>query len=185
MIGTIGSVVNGPRRRAFLATFLVGNVVGAALIGAALGVVGQFFGLSAWHGAAQSVLALTALALVLGGERVLRVLPYIRRQVRPTWWSRYPQPLTSFAWGVELGSGLLTHVPAATFYVLLLVALFSGPIAGAALLAPFGATRGAQPLIAGLARRWVVPRARAAAPLLATSIGLMAAFEVGNQLGLL
>src|SRR5919198_750484 len=64
---------------------------------------------------------LAAVVVDAGG---LRVRPQVRRQVPEAWRRRLPLPLALFLYGLVLGTGVATYVPAAALWALLLLGAF-------------------------------------------------------------
>lgn len=130
-----------------VSAFVAGSVLGAAAIGAALGLVGRWLDLpgtpsSVLTGALVAVLAVAGLVLDLrlGGLRV----PTIHRQVDEQWLQRYRGWVYGGSFGFQLGLGVVTVVNSFTVYLALALAFFSGSAAAGLLIgATFGLVRGA------------------------------------------
>lgn len=130
-----------------VSAFLVGSVLGAAVIGGLLGLVGRWLELPGRPSAVATAVVVAGLAaagivldLRLGGLRV----PTIHRQVDEEWLQRYRGWVYGVSFGFQLGLGVVTVVNSFTVYLALALALFSGST-GAGLLigAAFGLVRGA------------------------------------------
>jgi hypothetical protein len=156
MVETITPMVHGGNRRKW------GTAVGAHTLGAALSA-GAFGAALGWIGAVLgapwgvSGLALLTAAAAIYAARELYGLPIPvpewRHQVPEHWRWRYPPLVASFLYGVGLGVGFLTHVRHGTLVVVALAAASTGdPLAGAAVMAPFGLVRGVS-LVVTLAAR--------------------------------
>jgi hypothetical protein len=146
MVETITPVVHGGSRRkwaAAVAAHSLGAGLSAAAFGGALGWGGAFLG-APWGTAGVAVLASVA-ALYVARELVgLPVpVPEWRSQVPERWRWRYPPHVASFLYGLGLGVGFLTHVRHGTLVVVAVAAAVTGnPVAGAAIMLPFGLARG-------------------------------------------
>lgn len=164
MVETLTPAGCGGRHRRLLAAvlFAIGALVSAALLGAALGLLGGLVPL------VPALIVVGGLALAgAAGEAGLipRVLPTIRRQVPESWRRRWPLPAWSLAYGAGLGVGCLTHQVTTTYWIAAAGALAIGdPLWSAAAFAAFGLGRAvvaivpalrSQPALAveGLARR--------------------------------
>jgi hypothetical protein len=140
MVETFTPAVCGSshRQRLALGCFALGALVASALVGAALGELGQLLGLRL--AAVAAVLALVAAAREAGLVRL--PLPQSRRQVPEQWRADLPLPLWSTGYGAGLGVGFLTFQPVSTFWVACAAAIALGrPIAAAACFAAYGAGR--------------------------------------------
>lgn len=129
------------------AAYLLGSVVGGALLGGVLGALGSPLGhvLPAGSGRwAAVVVVACAVAIALdAGIAGLRV-PTIRRQVDEDWLHRYRGWVYGLGFGFQLGAGLLTIVTSASVYLAFTLALVSGSIERGLLVGlTFGAVRGA------------------------------------------
>jgi hypothetical protein len=141
MVGTVSAARHRGRAGAAFAT---GLVLGAAAVFAALGALG----------AAVSGRAVLLAALALGGLAVvsdalgLRVRPQVRFQVPEPWRRTMPLPRALFLYGVLLGTGLTTYVPATAAWALPALSLALGSLtASLAIAAGFAAGR-ALPVLA-------------------------------------
>lgn len=148
MVGTIASV--GDRRTARLGSFvfLLATALSAAMTGALVGLVGQLARTTNIPGVASFWLVISIVALALAHD-VLGIgvpWPYLRRQVSAGRW-RHGPIWAAAVWGLELGVGLLTHVPAKILYALLAVCLLVGTPLSAVLYGGYGFVKGLQPLL--------------------------------------
>jgi hypothetical protein len=130
MVGTVSAARRLGGRRALAtseATFAVGLAVGGAIVFGALGIVGAALHPGRIAVALTVVVALAAAAIDAAGRRVR---PQIRFQVPENWRRRMPLPRALFLYGLLLGTGLTTYVPAATAWALLPLALALGNVSG-------------------------------------------------------
>lgn len=128
MVGTVGAARRLGGRRALVATdaaFAVGLAVGGGLVFGALGLVGEALHPSRAVLVGVVVLAAAAAATDAAG---LRVRPQIRFQVPERWRRTMPLPPAVFLYGVLLGSGLTTYVPASAAWALLALGLTLGSV---------------------------------------------------------
>jgi hypothetical protein len=152
MVETITPVVHGGNRQKWgtaVAAHTLGAGLSAAAFGGALGWVGTALG-APW-GTAGLILVLAVTALYTARELVGLPIPVPerRRQVPESWRRRYPPNVASFLYGLGLGVGFLTHVRHGTLVVVAVAAAATGdPLAGAALMAPFGLARGISLVVA-------------------------------------
>ncbi|MBJ7455353.1 MAG: hypothetical protein JHC74_04770 [Thermoleophilia bacterium] len=127
------------RHRIAVALFTAGSVLGAAALGAVLGLAGSPLDRQ-WALSVVAALALVAAAREAGLVRI--PLPQLRRQVPEHWRREWPLAGWSFGYGVGLGVGVLTHQVVWTFWVMAAGALALGdPLVAAACLVPFGLGR--------------------------------------------
>ncbi|MGH9265807.1 MAG: sulfite exporter TauE/SafE family protein [Acidimicrobiales bacterium] len=124
-----------------VSAYLLASTAAAALLGAALGGIGDVLALTPGSTAAL-VAALCALALAfdlgVGGLR----LPTVHRQVDKDWLYRYRGWVVGAGFGFQLGLGVVTIVNTAAVYLTLALALLTGSAAaGAAVGATFGLAR--------------------------------------------
>jgi hypothetical protein len=130
MVGTVGAARRLGGRIALTATaaaFAIGLAVGAAAVFGALGLVG-----SAVHGRAVVVIAFVVAAVAAIADAAgLRVRPQVHFQVPERWRRTMPLPRAVFLYGVLLGTGLTTYVPAAAAWALLPLSLALGNVGGA------------------------------------------------------
>jgi len=128
MVGTVRAARHDGRR-AFALTavaFTAGLALGAALVYGALGLIRD-----AVHTRALVVAAVTiAVAAILSDAAGLRVRPQIRFQVPEPWRRTMPLPRALFLYGLLLGTGLTTYVPATAAWALPALGLAVGNVAG-------------------------------------------------------
>lgn len=151
MLSSISPVGEASRRQRWWLTalaHLLGSLAGGVLAGSVLGLLGAWLVPQRWEVTGPVVLAAAAVAGVavdLSGRR--EHLPSWRRQVDERWLSTYRGWVYGAGYGVQLGAGGLTIVPATVTYVAGLAAvLTAGWWHGAIIGAVFGATR-AVPLL--------------------------------------
>jgi hypothetical protein len=125
---------------------IAGAAVGGAAVGATAGLVGAI--VDPARGAANAG-ALAVVVLVLLFE--LRVgglaLPTVKRQVNERWLDSYRGWVYGFAFGVQLGAGVVPIVTSAAIYAALLLAALTASVpAGALIGLVFGVVRGASVL---------------------------------------
>jgi hypothetical protein len=154
MLSSISPVGEASRRQRWSVTaiaHLLGATLGGATVGALLGAVGALVLLALDSPATSTLLLVLAVAAMAGlaldlspaGEHV----PSWRRQVDERWLTTYRGWVYGAGYGLQLGAGMATIIPASTTYVLGLAALLTGsPVSGAILGATFGAVR-ALPLL--------------------------------------
>ncbi|MDQ1377596.1 MAG: hypothetical protein QOE15_1769 [Acidimicrobiaceae bacterium] len=134
-----------------VAAYVVGSVVGGALLGATSGLLGAIV---LGHGGVDrpGVLVTLALSAAIGatidlGVAGLRV-PTVRRQVNEDWLHRYRGWVYGFGFGVQLGVGVVTIVTSAIVYLMLVLAFLTASWPGAAVIGGvFGLAR-ALPIVA-------------------------------------
>ena len=148
MLTSINPLVERSRNSRFPVTFtayLVGSVVGGALFGGVLGLIGAgVHALLPWSEqvTAVAVMAVCAVGLLLdAGVAGLR-LPTVRRQVNEDMLAEYRGWLYGLVFGFQLGIGVVTIVTTATVYVAFVLAFLSGsPWSGLVIGAVFGIVR--------------------------------------------
>lgn len=151
MLSSISPVGEASRRQRWWLTalaHLAGSVTGGTAVGTILGaggalVAGRLPEQGAW-GLLAAVAALgAAIDLTARGWRI----PSWRRQVDERWLTRYRGWVYGAGYGLQLGAGAFTIVPASATYVAALAAVLTGSWAqGAVIGATFGAAR-ALPLL--------------------------------------
>src|SRR4051812_1955977 len=155
MLGSItplGERGHARRWSATVAYYFVGSVLGGAVSGGLLGLVGAGV-VAVGLRPSGSVVLIVLAALCLGGVLVdLHVgglrLPTVHRQVNEDWLVRYRGWVIGSGFGFQLGLGVVTIVTTATVYVMLAAALLSGSVAAGLLIGVvFGFAR-ALPLLA-------------------------------------
>jgi hypothetical protein len=140
MVETFTPAVCGSRRRQRLALlcFALGALVASALVGAALGALGQLLGMRV----AMVAAALALLAAAREAGLLPLPLPQSRRQVPERWRAELPLPVWGTGYGAGLGAGFLTFQPVSTFWVACVAAVALGrPFLGALCFAAYGGGR--------------------------------------------
>ena len=136
----------GRKQRYWLtaSSFVVASALGGATLGGLCGLIG---GLLAPRGAALAVaLVGAAAALLLDGARI--GVPTIKRQVDEEWLHRWRGWVYGGGFGLQLGFGLATVVPAGIGYLVWVLAFASASAgAGGLIGAVFGLGRGAALLL--------------------------------------
>lgn len=123
---------------------MLGAVIGGAIVGGGLGLLGTVLSLKDWR---PPIIALSVgIALWHSIRRYPRSLGR-RRQVPQKWIHVIPLSLCYFLWGALLGSGIATLIPYSSFVVLLGAQFTSGPILGCASGVLFGGVREAVALL--------------------------------------
>ena len=141
MLETFTPAVCGSRKRQIVAQalFAVSAVATAAVLGLALGLVGNALG------AERAVLVAAALALVAAAREagLLRLpLPQARRQVPERWRFELPLPVWATGYGAGLGAGFFTFHPVSTFWIACAGALaLARPLPAALCFSLYGAGR--------------------------------------------
>ena len=128
MVGTVGAARHDGRRAFALtaAAFATGLALGATIVFGALGLLGE-----AVHSRVLVVVAVTVAAVaILSDAAGLRVRPQIRLQVPERWRRTMPLPLALFLYGLLLGAGFTTYVPATAAWALPALGLALGSAAG-------------------------------------------------------
>lgn len=105
------------------ASFAAGLALGATIVFGALGAIGSAVQPGRWFLVGAAVLAGGAVLADLAG---LRVRPQLRFQVPEPWRRTMPLPRALFLYGVLLGTGLTTFIPAAAAWALLPLSLSLG-----------------------------------------------------------
>jgi cytochrome c biogenesis protein CcdA len=157
MVGTILPVVYGQRASGRLPVghwlHLVSSVVGAAVLGYAIGAVGGVFRPDpALAAAVTLIVACAYLAASLGLVQI--PTPQRRQQVPIAWRAQFGPAVMSVGYGLALGAGVFTHVWVYSFYpVLVWIALAGGPWAGLVVWSAFGLGRALPVVIIGARTR--------------------------------
>jgi hypothetical protein len=128
MVGTVGAARRLGGRTALVVSTVAysgGLLLGSALVFGALGLAGALLGPGAGIAGAAAVLAAGA---ALADAAGLRVRPQIHTQVPERWRRTMPLRRAVFLYGVLLGTGLATFVPAAAAWGLLVLALAIGNV---------------------------------------------------------
>jgi hypothetical protein len=154
MLSSSSPVGEASRRQRWWLTataHLVGSVLGGATVGAVLGGAGWALSLPLGSPTTRTALTLLATAAAVGVlvdlSRFGPRLPAWRCQVDERWLTSYRGWVYGGGYGLQLGAGAVTLVPATTTYLTGLAALLTtSPGAGALVGATFGALR-AVPLL--------------------------------------
>src|SRR4051812_22122826 len=135
MVGTVRAARHRGRARA---AFTAGLALGAAAIFVTLGALGSVISGQAVVVAAVAVGVVAVASDALG----LRVRPQIHFQVPEPWRRTMPLPRALFLYGLLLGTGLTTYVPATAAWALPALSLALGDVkASLAIAAGFAAGR--------------------------------------------
>lgn len=148
-ITPVGEISRGRRWSTTTGAYLIASVAGGALTGTLFGAVGAGLarvGLlpsTPWSAVVLGAVALVGVALDVTGR-----LPLFHRQVNERWLTEYRGWVYGAGFGFQLGSGVVTIVPASITYVALVAASLTGSIpAACAIGASFGVVR-ALPVLA-------------------------------------
>ena len=158
MLSTLNPVSERARGYRFWATgcwYVVGSVVGGALLGLGSAVLAVAFGsLDAPSSVAWSLALTGAFVAVLSDARVGGwSLPLHPRQVDERWVDRYRRWLYASGYGVQIGVGFATYVMTAGVYLVALLAVVTGsPMQAVAGGVAFGLVRGMCIVVAAGAR---------------------------------
>lgn len=153
MLSSIHPLGERGRRNRFAKTagaFVLGSVIGGALIGGIAGLAG-------WAGSSV-VLAATgepipprlsllmvalAGAIAVGFDLSGRSLPSVHRQVNEDWLTEFRGWVYGFGFGVQLGAGITTYITSAAVLVWLVAMLVTGSVITSVLIGSvFGLVRG-------------------------------------------
>lgn len=144
-ISPVGETARGQRWWLTVTAYVVGSVLGGAVIGLALGALGAAVSSVVEIGMPLRLGLLAATALVGAGidAAVLPLrFPSWRRQVDERWLTEYRGWVYGAGFGFQLGTGFATIVPAAVTYTAFAAALLSlSPAGGLAVGAAFGLMR--------------------------------------------
>ena len=135
MVGTVRAA-----RRPVVAgaSFATGLALGGALVFGVLGAAGSALHPGRWFLIAAAVLAGAAALADLTGRRVR---PQVRFQVPEPWRRTMPLPQALFLYGLLLGTGLTTFVPAAAAWALLPLSMALGLLGAVVVGLSFAAGR--------------------------------------------
>src|SRR5580765_3268580 len=150
MVGTV-SAARHDGRKAFALTaaaFALGLALGALVVFGGLGLLG------AWTHTRSLVIvaAVVAVAAIACDAAGLRVRPQIRFQVPERWRRTMPLPRALLLYGILLGTGLTTYVPAAAAWALPALSLALGDVRGSLAIALGFAAGRALPVLVLAAR---------------------------------
>src|ERR671936_142120 len=123
MVGTVRAARPGRSRAIAAAAFAVGLAIAAGVTFGALGAVGSILRLGRGFVAGAAVFAGIAALADLSG---LLVRPQLRSQDPEPWRRAMPLPQALFLYGLLLGTGLTTFVPAMAAWALLPLSLGVG-----------------------------------------------------------
>jgi hypothetical protein len=126
MVGTVRAAREDGRKALVLAgaAFAAGLALGSTLVFGALGLLGE-----AVHGRAVVLVAgVIAVAAILSDAAGLRVRPQVRFQVPERWRRTMPLARALILYGVLLGLGLTTYVPATAAWALPALGLAVGSL---------------------------------------------------------
>jgi hypothetical protein len=131
-ITPLGERGRGQRWSITIVAYLVGAVVGGALLGMVLGVVGEITTAAGLSDAARGGLALGAavVAVAFDAPGSPLTLPRWRRQVNEDWLTRYRGWVYGFGFGAQLGFGLVTIVVSAVIYLAFVLGALAGSLTG-------------------------------------------------------
>jgi hypothetical protein len=158
MLSSLNPVSESARGHRFWITalwYVVGAVVGGALLGAGCAIVALGVGRA---GLSSSILwtlvAAAALIAFVSDTRVFgRSLPDHPRQVDERWLVRYRRWIYASGYGVQIGTGFATYIMTAAVYLTAALAVLTGSWRAALLIGvTFGAARGLTILVAAGAR---------------------------------
>ena len=147
-ISPVGERARGQRFGVTAIAYLLGSVLGGAVVAGAFGAVGALLFADLPDPVGPGLLALAAMVgVAVDAGRRWRV-PTLWRQVDEQWLTTFRGWVYGLGFGFQLGLGLVTVVPASATYVMLLAAaLTASPASGALVGAAFGLVR-ALPLLA-------------------------------------
>jgi len=144
-ITPLGERSRGNRWWMTVLAYLVGSVLGGAVTGLVLGLLGVPLRRAGLTGPTLAVVVAVLAAVALGFDALApRVrLPRWKRQVNEDWMAIYRGWVYGFGWGFQLGLGWATIVTAALIYLVFVLALLSGSVAFGLLIGvTFGLARG-------------------------------------------
>ena len=149
-ISPVGEASRGQRWWITAGAYAVASVLGGAIVGTALGAVGQLVGVAEAPTAGLAVLAVAAFLGIAVDRHLLGLdLPTWHRQVDERWLTGYRGWVYGAGFGFQLGLGVVTIVTASVTYVAFLGALLTGSWQGGAVVgASFGLARAVPLLLA-------------------------------------
>jgi cytochrome c biogenesis protein CcdA len=154
MVGTIGPLVKVAAAEWLMASgsYVLGSVLGGALIGSALGMFGSLvLGASALNALNGVVVLFVAGVVAVARDAGFVRLegPSFKRSVPKSWHYALGRRIAPAAYGFVLGLGITTTVPVAAYYWLLFwVFAAADPLYGAITMAAYGLGRFVPVLIA-------------------------------------
>ena len=120
------------------AAYTSGGLVTAPLVGSAIGAIGAVLWVDSYRTYYTSGLA--ALALVLAARELAWVrfnLPQVHRQTERQWAREFGIVPAAAMWGAHIGLAVATVVKHGGFYIVVGLALVSGPVEGAMLFVTY------------------------------------------------
>src|SRR5947207_7851567 len=139
MVGTVRAARKGLPRALAAGGFAAGLALGGALTFGTLGALGSLLDPGRGFLVAAAMVAGVAVVADLAGLRVRPQLPF---QVPEPWRRTMPLPRALFLYGLLLGTGLTTYVPATAAWALPALSLALGDVkASLAIAAGFAAGR--------------------------------------------
>jgi hypothetical protein len=136
----VGAHVFGKWQRN-LAIYAIALMSSATVVGAIIGTLGIMLGITEYSHVWIAVIATIAFLYGLRELSLIRLpMPQINWQV-PAHWAGYGKATQALLYGAVLGTEVLTLIPYATFYLLVLLELSGGVITGALLGFSYGLVR--------------------------------------------
>lgn len=149
-IHPLGERVRSNRWGVTIALFTAAATAGGAATGALCAALASLVAPGGRLWAVPAAAGVALVAVVVDASGAHRRLARPRRQVDETWVTRYRRWVYACGWGLQLGLGVVTVMPAATVpLTFVLAGLTASPAAGALIGGVFGAGRGAMLLTAG------------------------------------
>jgi len=141
----VGEASRGYRYRSTAAWFIVGALVGGAMLGGLMAALAA--AVSAFEASSVALLGVAAALAVLAAAVDSGVLgvapPFLHRQVNEYWLGRYRAWVYGSGFGWQIGTGLTTYImTAAVFLTVALGALTARPVAAFVVGIVFGLARG-------------------------------------------
>ena len=143
-IHPLGERTRGHRWGGTATWYVVGSMLGGAMVGATFGLAGVALEAVASPGETAVLVAATVVLVAAAVFDVTGMpLPSPERQVDETWMNRYRPWVYGGGYGFQLGTGLMTFVKTASVYALWVLVVLAGSLPlGAAVGAWFGLVRG-------------------------------------------
>ena len=134
-ISPLGERARGNRWSVTVGAYLLGSLLGGAVVGGLLGLMGEVL--------LQPLPLIAALVCVAAAVAdLVGLLPRGRRQVDEAWLNSYRGWVYGFGFGVQLGVGVVTIVTSAATYAVFALCLLSGSATvGLTIGATFGLAR--------------------------------------------